>query len=165
MINSAVPFPLSLIIRYFWLLAIVLTILNVPSIKAKINPYIKQDPLLDGGYNRLITGFVLGLIIPWLVMGIGMIFGKFDTIFDIMFGQHPWNAFSAFYFGMIIAEAILFLVWIWFGDGVGFLLKHPGILEPRSGQSPAWLKRLAATMLAASLLFPILVTFFPIGPF
>src|SRR5687767_7109111 len=144
--SSEFPFPFSLIFKYFWLLAILAPFVYIPLFKMKANPYIKEDPSLEDGYNKLIIGIILSTILPWVVIGIGMIFGKYDTFFDIMFGLRDWTPFSILFFGAIIAEAVLYFIWVWFRGGSEFLIKYHGILNmPRSS---AQIKIMAAAMVA-----------------
>ena len=155
MTDLELPFPFSLIFEYFWLLTIVFAIISIPIFKARVNQYIQQDPSLEGGYNKLILGYVLFIIIPWLVMGVGILFGKLDTFFDVIYGLRTWEPFSVLFFGTIIALMILACIWVWFWGGAEFLVKHHGILN-RAEESTTLIKIRFAVIMAASIMAPFL---------
>lgn len=123
------PFPFSLFLRYFWLLAIAGTFLNAYILKMRFQKYIIEDPSREVGYEKLFRGYLVYLNIPWVVMGIGIVFGKISTIFDFFYGLRGFNPFIILFWISIILLWALLLVWIYFLGGAEFLIAHPGLLR------------------------------------
>lgn len=144
------PLPAVLVLRYFWLLGIAAALGSAAFGRMTARAYIERDASLKEGYDRLIRGAAVYLSAPWIVMGIGMIFGKFNTIFDLLLSLKNWDPFSVVFFGVVIADALFLFIWVWFVDGAEFLAAHPGVFSlPRS---TALIKIMAAAGVAASML-------------
>ncbi len=143
-------FPFSFFMKYFWLIAIAFTFINAAIIKARTNKYIEEDPSLEDGYNTLLRGFVLYYNLPWVAMGIGMIFGNFNSVFDLLFGLHSGNFFVLLFFATVVGLWILLFLWVYFGGGADMLASHPGFTGIIK-QSPTAIKIRVAITLAGGV--------------
>ena len=137
--TSPFPFLFSLFLKYFWLIAIAFTFINLPIMKARADKYIQEDPSLEDGYNSLLRGFMVYTNLPWVAMGMGMIFGDFDTVFDILFGLRSGNPFVWLFYATVIGLWILLFAWVYFWGGAEMLANHPGFTSHLK-QSPTAVK-------------------------
>jgi hypothetical protein len=147
---SNLPFPFSFVMKYFWLVAIVFTFINALLIKARANRFIENDPSLEDEYNALIRGFVLYTNLPWIVMGIGMIFGKFNSVFDILMGIRSGNPYVLLFYAMLIILWVLLFFWVFFRGGAETLATHPGFWNIPN-LSPVKIKTKVVLMLAGGI--------------
>jgi hypothetical protein len=147
---SDTPFWLALLLKHFWLILIGGSFLSVLVMKVRTRKYVEQNPILLEGYEKLFRGFILYLNLPWIIMGIGMIFGDFPTIFDFMTAAEKGNLFSLVFYGTIGVLLFLGVVWIYFRGGAELLVDHPGLLNWNI-QSPLMIKILFAILLAGCI--------------
>lgn len=133
----------GIISRYFWLLAIIVTCVNGASWWRRAQPRIEARPELGEGYRRLLRGWLIYWNIPWVVMGIGIVFGGVDGVFSYF---RPSNSpyVIAWYVSFVILW-ILTAAWLFFMRGAEQLIEHPGIFN-FSSQNPRAVK---ATFLLA----------------
>jgi hypothetical protein len=148
--NPEFPFLFSLIFKHGWLLFVGVTVINAFILKSRSKKYIEQNPSLEEGYEKLFRGYLIYMNLPWAALGIGMIFGGFNSLFDIMFGFRNGNIFTLLFFGTVIALWILSIIWIYFLKGAEFLVDHPGALNSNV-QSPLKIKLVFALMLAGGI--------------
>jgi hypothetical protein len=121
-----------LIIKHFWLLCLLALFLIAGFEEIYILFVVKKHPELKEGYNKLIVGIITAMGFPWLVMGIGVLT---QNIPSLLFYFMIWegNPFVSAFFISIILECLIYLIWIWLGDGVSFLQKHPTLFfNPKS---------------------------------
>ena len=143
---SELPFPFSFLFKHAWLLFIIVTCINAYYLKFHSKKNIEQNPFLEDGYEKIFRGYLIYLNIPWVMMGIGMIFGDFRSVFDFLFGVRSGNPFILLFFGSVLALWILTVVWIYFQGGAEFLIQHPGAIRTMT-KSPIEIKIYVALML------------------
>jgi hypothetical protein len=114
MTNTEFPFPFSLLFKHVWVLFIGVTLINAFALKFRSKKYIDQNPSLEEGYEKLFRGYIFYMNLPWVVLGIGMLIGNFNSVFDVMFGFRNRNIFTFMFFGTVIILWILSIVWIYF---------------------------------------------------
>lgn len=114
--------------NYFWLLAILTTVLNTVIIWFKTRPYVKQKPELAPGYNTLLKGFFFWSNVPWVVMGTGLLFGNVPSI-EAFFEPQWQNSFVMAWWGTMALLYSLGTYWILWNGGAEMLVKHPGFLR------------------------------------
>ncbi len=148
--TSELPFPFSLLFQHTWLLFIIVTCINAFSLKFQSKKYVEQNPSLEDDYEKIFRGYLFYLNIPWVIMGIGMIFGDFKSIFDFLFGIRSGNPFILLFFGSVIALWVIAVVWIYFQGGAEFLIEHPSILRTMT-KSPIEIKIYVALMLLGGI--------------
>ncbi len=115
----------EIISRFFWVLAIFVTLLNVAIFKARSLRHIKNNPELREGYGKLLRGYVVWLNIPWIVMGIGCTLGAVPTIWHY-FRPSDGNPYVLAWFGSVFLLWTLGSYWLLLRGGAEMLVKHPG---------------------------------------
>jgi hypothetical protein len=127
----------TIVNQYFWLLAIIVTCVNGAIWWRRAQPRIAERPELGAGYRRLISGWLISGSIPWVVMGIGIVFGGVDGVFGYF---RPSNSpyVIAWYLSIVIVW-ILTVAWLFFMRGAEQLVEHPGLFNLPS-QDPRMLK-------------------------
>ncbi len=139
----------DLIGKYFWLIGIVIMLINVPFLQLRVKNEIEKYPFRGYQYNKLIMGLTICVIIPWFVMGIGTMFGNVDFM-PQTFAPTPWNFFTLLFYGTIILETVSFFIWVWFFNGAKFLAKYGKVFNlPRQ---PMLIKIMAAGLMVWSVL-------------
>jgi hypothetical protein len=126
---SQLPFPFSFFTKYFWLLALLATFYNATYLKKKSKRYIESDSSLEEGYEKLYRGYLFYMSLPWAVMGIGVIFGNVQSMFDF-FSVRSTNPFVWLFLITLVILWMFDFVWITFRGGAEFLVKHPGVISP-----------------------------------
>ena len=160
-------FPL--ISKYFWIVAIIVTGINLIIFRKRAQKYIKENPQLEEEYAALFRGFLFWMNIPWIIMGIGCTIGGVPSIWHY-FRPRDSNPYVLAWFGSVFLMWILGTYWLFLRGGAEKLAQHPGMLELRYGfkrkdiTNPAliktfWVLALAggivAFVLMWSLQFPI----------
>ena len=130
--------PMLPVFKYFWLLAIVCNVLNAVILRVRSKHYVQQRPELAGGYRKYFLGFLFWGSLPWIVMGVGIVFGGVPNVFSYFHPQDP-NPFIRAWFGCIILMWLLGFYWIFARRGAEFLVEHPGLLS-RNLDTPAKIK-------------------------
>ena len=148
--NPEFPFLFSLLFKHTWVLFIGVTLVNAFILKFRSKKYIEQNPTLEEGYAKLFRGYMFYMNLPWVILGIGMLLGGFNSIFDVMLGFRNGNIFTVLFFGTVIFLWIVGAVWIYFLNGAEFLVEHPGALNPNV-KSPTMVKIWFAISLAGGI--------------
>src|SRR6266513_4801553 len=71
----------QIMFRHAWLVFIAFTCINGAIWWRRGRTYIRANPALRSGYGRLIRGWLIFGNLPWLVMGVGIVFGRVPTVF------------------------------------------------------------------------------------
>jgi len=114
--------------RLFWLLALLLVVVNAIIMKARAVADVRIHPERKVGYNRLIAGFVvlLGSFLAYPVFAIQS--GRVRSVFELIAAPRSLAFWVAW-----IASGALLLWWVWFGGGLRTLASHPAIFNlPKS---------------------------------
>lgn len=113
--------------KYFWLLIIIVTLVNVRILQTKVKDKIESDPFRADGYHKLISGLAILIIVPACVMGIGAIFGDVSFTRDILY--RSWNFYAILFRAMVLLEAIALFIWAWFLNGAAFFAKYSQVFN------------------------------------
>ena len=141
-----------MISKYFWLIMIVVMLINIPFFKLRVRDEIKKYPFREYQYDKLIVGLTFYVILSCCVMGIAAIFGNIDFMSEM--DRPSWNFFTILLQATTILEATSFFIWIWFFNGAKFLAKYGKVFNlPRW---PVLMKIIAAGLVVWSI-FPIFV--------
>ena len=124
--------------RHAWLMFIAVTVVNALILKFRARAYIRQEPSLAAGYEQLFTGVLLWGNLPWIVMGIGILFGGVPSVFSY-FRPGDGNPFVLAWFGVVVALWLLGFYWLFARRGAEFLVEHPGLLR-RTPKSPTLIR-------------------------
>lgn len=120
--------PFVIPVKWFWALCIVMTVLNAVIFRFRAQKHIKKHPELAEGYYALIKGFVLWGNIPWIVMGVGTVFGGVPTVFHY-FRPNDGNPFVLAFFISVIALWLLGTYWLLYRGGAQSIVDHPGMFN------------------------------------
>lgn len=115
------------IFNHFWVMFIVVTIANGLIWKSNSKKYIAEKPERKDGYDSLIKGFLIYGNIPWVIMGIGMLTGMTESMFEF-FNPSQMNPIVIVFFLSIIFLWIIGSYWIYFNGGAEKLVDHPGMI-------------------------------------
>jgi len=117
------PSIIEFAFKNFWLLAIIITLINAYYFKVRSRSLVRDNPDLKDDYNKVFWGTIVFLGIPWLVMGIGMTIGGIPTVFHF-FRPRDGNPYVIAFHLNIIIIWILSIIWIYFKDGANFWVKY-----------------------------------------
>ena len=113
--------------RHLWLLFVGVALLNAVLLWLQFRQRSAERPDLAAGYRRYLTGYALGLSLPWLVMGYGIEVGGVPQMFSFL--QRPdSNPYVMAFHAVITVELVLLCAWVFLYGGAEFLLSHPGTL-------------------------------------
>lgn len=119
---------MNLLSQYFWIFLIFINSLNAFNFKKRSKINISQNPALEEGYDNITKGWLIFGNIPWLIMGIGILTGVTNNIWDY-FSPKLMNPAVLFFHITIISFWIIGSFWIYVKDGAVFLARHPGLLN------------------------------------
>lgn len=122
---------MEILFKHFWIMLIIVTIANASIMKTRSKQYIAEDPELEDGYNKIFKIFIVYGNIPWVIMGLGILLGFTQTVFDY-FSPRSMNPFVLLFHASIIIIYFITIKGMYFQGGAEFLARHPGIFE-RSG--------------------------------
>jgi hypothetical protein len=143
--------------KHFWLVVIGVNFLNGFLLKERFKPYIQQNPSLEEGYVKIYRGSVIYTSLPFLVIGIGVIFGSVESISDFfLLGPNLYNPFILMFYVTLFTLWLLCAVWIFFLGGAEFLAEHPGVFK-NTNPSPTEIKLYMTFGVAGIAIFIIIV--------
>ena len=97
------------------------------SLEAGAQPRIEENPALEQGYRRMIKAFVIYGNIPWVIMGVGILFGGVPSSLHYF---NPRNGpFVLAFYAAIISLWVASFYWIFFRHGAEDLVAYPGLLN------------------------------------
>ena len=114
---------ITLMSKYFWIVFIVVTFLNVYMMKKKVKEEVVKNPHLEQGNNQIFKVMLTWGNLPWVVMGIGIITKNVPTVFHYFRPQDNNFNVWAFYASIFLVYGLL-AKWIFFKGGASFLLEH-----------------------------------------
>jgi hypothetical protein len=118
----------SMISKWFWVLCILVMLINAAVFRFRANKHIKKNPSLETGYKKIIKGFVMWGSIPWIVMGIGCTVGGIPSVWNY-FNPSEGDPYGLAFFGSVFLIWISGSYWIFFKGGALELVNHPGIFN------------------------------------
>jgi hypothetical protein len=90
------------VFRYFWVIFILMTLVNASLMWRRAQPRIAADPSLEGEYRALIRALVIWGNIPWVIMGLGIMVGGVPTVLGYLRPADGNPFVVAFYASVII---------------------------------------------------------------
>ena len=142
--------------KYFWLIAIAITLINTGLFRWRAQKNIDENPTLKTGYQRLIRNYLVWMNVPWLIMGVGCTYGGVPSIWHY-FRPKDGNPYVLAWFGSVFLIWIFVSYWLFFRHGAEELAKYPGVfsfnlgLQQRSVVHPVVIKLLYLVMLACGI--------------
>jgi hypothetical protein len=146
----------TFVTKWFWAVFIVVTLANAGFFRLRARRHIQENPDLADGYAKIFRGFVIWGNIPWIVMGVGCLFGGVQSVFEL-FRPRDGNPFVLAFFASVFLLWALGTFWLFFRGGAEMLVKHPGLLNV-DFKSPLrlklfWLLCLAGQILGVIMMF------------
>jgi hypothetical protein len=138
-------------------------VVNALILKFRSRAHIQQRPELAAGYQRLFNGVLLWGNLPWIVMGIGILFGGVHSVFSY-FRPRDGNPYVLAWFGVVVALWLLSFYWLFARRGAEFLVEHPGLLRGNP-KSPAMIRVFYCLMVAGGVVALRLMFFADIPEF
>jgi hypothetical protein len=142
--------------NYFWLLALLLNMINVGLFRVRANKIIRQNPEMAAGYQRVLLGYLIIGSLPWLMMGLGLLSGQVTNIFAYV-NPHGGNGYVLLYHALLLFLLLLGFIWIFFRHGAEFWAKYMAPLNLRSATSPTGVKVQFGLALLAGLVGEIIL--------
>ncbi len=139
----------TIMTKWFWAVCIAVTFANAGVFRFRAQRHIRENPDLADGYAKIIKGFVIWGNIPWIVMGIGCLFGGVPSVFHF-FRPRDGNPFVLAFFASVFIIWGLTTFWLLFRGGAEILVKHPGLFN-KDFKSPRMLKLLWFLCLAGGI--------------
>lgn len=113
----------------FGFLFVVIIVINAVVYRVRGMKYIKRDPSLRAGYNKIAAGFAIGGSIPFLFLAFAMLEGgAFQTIFSI-FSFKDLSFLEMGFWGSVFLMDILLIYWVFFRNGAESFARHPGFIN------------------------------------
>jgi hypothetical protein len=135
--------------RHVWLIFIAVTVVNALILKFRSRAHVQQQPELAAGYQQLFNGVLLWGNLPWVVMGIGILFGGVPSTFSYL-RPRDGNPFVLAWFGVVVAFWLLGFYWLFTRRGAEFLVEHPGLLRGNP-KSPTMIRFFYCLMVACGV--------------
>lgn len=151
----------EIIFSYFWIPPIVGIFIQCFTMHRKSREYIIDNPNLSIGYRNYITNYAIYSLIPWGIIGVGILTKSIESITDL-FQLQSANPYVYAFFGVFIFTAIIKSFWIFFLNGANFFEKHPGLFQDGKGGeiTAKQIKRRQLINLASSIVGLIIVLYF-----
>jgi len=161
------PFLFIVVTKWFWATCIVVTFINAAIFRVRANQNISANPDLRQGYRTLVVGFVTWGNLPWVVMGIGSVFGGVPSVFNY-FRPRDGNPFVLSFLASVVLVWVLGTYWIVFRDGAEMLVKYPGLLninlKSRRAVMIYWFLSLAGGLVGIVIMFSRDIPLPPLHP-
>lgn len=146
----------ELVLRHFWLAFVATTVVNGFAWRRRVQSRIDADPELEPGYRRLFLGYMIWFNLPWVLMGIGILSGQVEWIFDYL-NPRGGNTIVLAWWGSMVGILCLGSVWMYALGGAEMLERHPGVymVPPWSARSLrfAWAGAVAWNVVIGAILF------------
>ena len=142
------PLPFQLFARYFWVIAMGMSLINYVIGRCRIIAGSGLNEIQQNEAQGLFGRMLLLSNVPWLVMGWGVLFGGVPSVFSY-FRPQDHNPYVAYWYGSLFLLAVVNALWVLLGDGARRLreLQQLGAFGTRQRKSatPEWgIKLLAA---------------------
>jgi len=146
----------DLLFRHFWVAFVVVTVVNGRAWWSRVESRIRSQPDLEPGYRRLYRGYLLWTNMPWVLMGLGILSGQTESIFDFL-RPSEGNPFVLAWWGFMAGLLCLGTYWVFVAGGAETLERHPGVYMvpqwPASKLRVFWLGLVIWNVAIATLLF------------
>ncbi|MGF1460256.1 MAG: hypothetical protein ACFBSG_14680 [Leptolyngbyaceae cyanobacterium] len=145
----------EIIFQYFWLLAIATGIFNTWVIRQRIQPSMQDNPALAPGYSKLLRGYGFMMIFPWIVMGIGIVFGGIPSMIYYLYPRIG-NLNVWVWWGIYLLINGYISAWVLWQGGADMLITHPGFLKGNPTRTQT-IKLYALLMLVGSVAVTVIL--------
>ena len=135
--------------RYVWLLFVAVTVVNALILRFRSRAYVQEQPALARGYEQLLRGVLLWGNLPWVAMGIGILFGGVPGVSSYL-RPRDGNPFVLAWLGVVVALWVLGFYWLFARRGAEFLVEHPGLFRGNP-RSPTAIRAMYCLMVAGGV--------------
>ncbi|MDS4020830.1 MAG: hypothetical protein RKR03_10065 [Candidatus Competibacter sp.] len=152
---------LSILLKYFWLIPIIVTGINGAIFWKRAQKHINENPELKEGYEKLFHGYLVWINIPWVVMGIGCTIGGIPSV-EYYLRPQDGNPYVLLWFATLFLLIVFASFWLFFRDGADKLVRYPVFMAFAGGSknitNPAlikifWLFGLACMVIAIIVVY------------
>lgn len=113
----------NIVFKYLWIGFIAVTLLNGLIIFIRSKTYTKNNKELEEGYKKIIFYLITLGNLPWLIMGLGIVSGYTNTIFDYFRPRDLNNIVLVFHIVTLLLMLATFN-WVFFRGGAEFLEQY-----------------------------------------
>jgi hypothetical protein len=134
---------------HLWFLFELATCANAIVFRLRAREHTKEHPELAEGYAALIRGWLLWGSLPWLVMAVGLEFGRVPSFWHYLRPRDA-NPYVLAWYACVVVLWILGLYWVFLRGGAETVAGHSRIF--RTGlTSPAKVKLVCLLCVAAGV--------------
>ncbi|MEZ4637359.1 MAG: hypothetical protein R2856_20790 [Caldilineaceae bacterium] len=98
--------PLTSVARWFWILFVLVNMVNYVIAGQRARRLAGDDPQRQAWYARILRVYYGALCIPFLIMGVGIVFGCVPTVFHY-FRPQDGNPYVLLFFAANIVLSVL----------------------------------------------------------
>ena len=156
--------PFLFAAKWLWVPMILVTLLNYGILSSRAQTMVQGDPVRQAGYAHLLKVYYFSSLLPFIVMGIGIVFGGVPTMFHF-FRPQDGNPFVLAFFATSFMLWILGVYWVYFRGGAQTLARHPGVIT--KSENPLLIKLMVLFGLVAGIaaVFMLYQLDFPVDAF
>ena len=122
--------------RYFWLIALAVSLVNAVWVWMRSRAEVARDPDLGAGYAKLVIGYLTVANLPWFVMGYGIVIGGVPSLW-YYFRPQDGDPYVLMWFASILVLWALGTAWVYAWGGAEMLARHPATFNFRAYASSA----------------------------
>ena len=149
------PVIISLLLKYFWFLVILIGAANAWFIQRRARPLIEQSPALQIDANKVSVTLILLIGIPSAMLGIIQLVAGYDSPLYI-FDDDLSNPYLLAAWLVMAGLRVFILYWLWFTQGLESYLA----VTPSKFTKPKFLQNLSGILIIRLLVTAVLVTWF-----
>jgi hypothetical protein len=120
--------PFTFISKWFWAISILATFANVVGFRARVRPLLEANPELEEGFRSMMRAFLTWGNLPWVVMGIGCLWGGVPSVFHF-FRPVDGNPYVLAFYASVVLVWVLGTNWLVFRGGAEIVVKYPGLFN------------------------------------
>ena len=156
--------PFLFLAKWFWIPMILVTLFNYRIMSSRTQTMAQGDPVRQAGYAYLLKVYYFSTLLPFIVMGMGIVFGGVPTVFHF-FRPQDGNPFVLAYYATLFTLWILGFYWVFFRSGAQTLAHHPGVIT--KSENPLLIKLMVLFGLVAGIaaVFMLYQLDFPVDAF
>lgn len=118
---------MDFLFKHFWVVLIASNVANVLIMWNRAQSTIRVSPELQTGYRKLFWAVMILGVLPFVLMGAGIISGQVASVFHYLRpGQGNW--FVSMWYAVLGIGLLLSSIWLIALGGAEMLEKHPGFL-------------------------------------
>ncbi len=149
------PIIISLLLKYFWFLIILVGAANAWFIQKRARPLIEQSPALQIDANKVSITLILLIGIPSAMLGIIQLVAGYESPFYI-FDDDLSNPYLLSAWIVMAGLRVFILYWLWFTQGLESYLA----VTPIRFRKPKLLNNISAILFIRWIITAVLIIWF-----